>query len=322
MPLRYLVTFILPVLGLAACADTQSATGPSGRTPPEGTRKVWQFVATTGQINDALVHLTEGVDVKIKLFCGPGVDPHSFAASTQDVQAMEDADAIFYNGFHLEDKLHDLLHGRYAEKAWAMADAFPEQHRLDRLEDGKIDPGAPFDPHIWNHLPAWSECVGGLVARLTEIDPGNAESYRRNGDAYIGQIMDTHSWSQTQLAQLPADRRVLISAHDAFSYFAKVYDLEAVAVLGIGNNPEADVRTMRAVAETICDRRVPVIFMESISNSKIIDALQEACAARNWDVKIAEQTLYSDDLGETPPQDSFLGAFRSNVQIIADSLKN
>ena len=112
-----------------------------------------------------------------------------------------------------------------------------------------------------------------------------------------------------------------MSAHDAFNYFAKEYEMETLAVLGIGNDPEADIKTMREVAQEICDKKVPAIFMESITNPKVTQALQEACQARDWQVNLVDQPLYSDDIGEKAPQNTFLGAFKSNVEIIFESLK-
>lgn len=316
LPLLLLLVALVSHFG---CSD-----GPRGdsATTDSITKNASQLmlIATTGQVHDALVNLTEGVDVKLKRFCGPGVDPHSFQASTNDVRAMEQADAIFYNGFHLEAQLHELLTNRYEAKSWAMSEAFPEQYRLDWVEDGEIDPEAPYDPHIWNHLPAWKACVEGLAEQLAELDPANAEQYRSNGVKYIAQIEATHQWAKEQLGSLPQDRRFLVSGHDAFNYFAQVYDLRTVAVLGIGNDAEADIRKMREVAETICEHKIPVIFMESITNPKVTQALQEACQSRDWDVRIADEQLYSDDLGEMPPQDTFLGAFRSNVEIITKAL--
>lgn len=279
-----------------------------------------KLVATTGQINAALEQLTSGTDASITLFCGPGVDPHSFSASTKDVQAMIDSDIIFYNGFHLEARLTEHLHGSFEEKAWSMASAFPENFRLDWVEDGEINADAPFDPHIWNHLPAWAECVKAMAVRLGETDSKNAETYTTNANAYVAKVIETHQWAEEKLAALPTDRRIIVSAHDAFNYFAKVYNMETLAVLGIGNDPEADIKTMRTVAETICDKKIPAIFMESITNPKITQALQEACQARDWNVEMVSQPLYSDDIGETAPQNTFLGAFRSNVDIIFESL--
>lgn len=305
------VCFCLVIAVLVGCSRLEPATSSS---------PTW--VATTGHIADALAKISDGVDVDIKLLCGPGIDPHSYQASLGDVQAMAKADAIFFNGFHLEAKLHDLLHDEFGEKSWAMASAFPEEARLDWIEDGKTNPELPFDPHIWNHLPAWSSCVEGLIGRLQEIDPDNADTYHANGDAYIAEIQALHEYALQRFEAIPADQRVLISAHDAFNYFAKVYGFETEAVLGVGNDAEADVKRMREVASIVCDRRVPVIFLETITNPKVTEALQEACAARDWSVKIADAPLYSDDLGSEPPHDTFLGAFRSNVTLIAESLTN
>ena len=309
--------FVCSFVGCDSLSNPDVASGESS----SGVSDSLSIVATTGQINAALQKLTAGTDASIKLFCGPGVDPHSFSASTQDVQAMLDADLVVYNGFHLEAKLSEHLHGKFEDKAWSMASAFPESAKLDWVEDGEVDSEAPFDPHIWNHLPGWSECVKGLAKKLGEVDPAHADSYSKNGDAYVAEIMEAHDWAKGTLAAIPEENRTIVSAHDAFNYFAKEYDMETLAVLGIGNDPEADIKTMREVAVKICDRKVPAIFMESITNPKVTQALQEACAARDWEVKLVEQPLYSDDIGEKAPQNTFLGAFKSNVQVIFESLK-
>ena len=83
------------------------------------------WVATTGHIADALREISAGTNVNIKTLCGPGVDPHSYNASTNDVQAIANADAVFFNGFHLEARLHHLLETEFGDKSWAMAAAFP-----------------------------------------------------------------------------------------------------------------------------------------------------------------------------------------------------
>lgn len=301
-------------LGLG-CADMgQTSTSLDALVQP------FKVVATTGQINSALVKITQGTDCSIKLFCGPGVDPHSFSASSKDVQSMLDADLIIYNGFHLEAKLSEHLDGAFAEKSWSMASAFPETDRLDWIEDGEVDPNAPFDPHIWNHLPAWAECVTALADQLGKADPHNAETYQANGKEYVEEILESHQWAKEKLATLSQSNRTIVSAHDAFNYFAKVYDMETLAVLGIGNDPEADIKTMRNVAKTICEKRIPAIFLESITNPKVTIALQEACTARDWKVELVDQPLYSDDIGPEAPQNTFLGAFKSNVDVIFESL--
>lgn len=281
----------------------------------------FKIVATTGHIHDALLAITDGTSPNMKLLCGPGVDPHSYSASTGDVKAMEAADIIVWNAFHLEAQLESLMKDTFKGKAWSMASAFPEDQRLDWVEDGEIDPEAPFDPHIWNHLPGWAACVEALAKHLGTVDKDNAETYTKNGKAYADKVREAHTWAKTKLAEIPAERRFLVSGHDAFNYFAKAYGLDTVAVLGVGNDQEADIQTMREVGKTIAERKVPVIFMESLTNPKITQALQEATKGQGWEVKIADDSLYSDDLGESAPQNTYLGAFRSNVELIHSALK-
>lgn len=312
--LKSLFAFLVPCMLLVGCTNTDQPSTPH----KDATLNI---VATTGQINSALQKLTANTNTNINLFCGPGVDPHSFSASAQDVLAMLDADLIIYNGFHLEAKLTEHLHGKFENKSWSMASAFPETARLGWVEDGEVDPNAPFDPHIWNHLPGWTECVQGLAEKLAEADPDNADTYNKNAEAYVAEINQAHTWAKEKLAALPPAHRTIVSAHDAFKYFANNYDMEAEAVLGIGNDPEADIKEMRRVAGIVCDKKIPAIFMESITNPKVSQALKEACQAREWDVKLVDQPLYSDDIGDQAPQNTFLGAFKSNVEIISEALK-
>lgn len=314
---RCSLTMVLLITGLAAALGC----GKSGSTAGGKNSGSLNLIATTGQINSALLAITDQTDCTIKLFCGPGVDPHSFAASTNDIQSMKDADAIFYNGFHLEARLQEHLHDLFADKSWAMASAFPQDARIDWLEEGQQDPDAPFDPHIWNHLPGWAACVSGLTEKLVELSPANAERFRANSEKYLQSIDQTHQWATEQLKDIPQDRRYIVSAHDAFNYFAKVYDMKTLAVLGIGNDAEADIQTMQNVADLIVEKKIPVIFLEAITNPKVSVALKEACQSKGWDVKIVQQQLFSDDLGEQPPQNEFLGAFRSNVDVIVANLQ-
>ncbi|MEM9380879.1 MAG: zinc ABC transporter substrate-binding protein [Planctomycetota bacterium] len=309
---RALLTAMGGVLGavLVGCGGSEA----------EGARPV--VVVTTGHIHDAAAAIVEGTDVELQLLCGPGVDPHSYSASTRDVLAMDRAQAILFNGFHLEAQLGEILDGgKFEAKSWSMAGAFPADRRLDWVEDGEVDPNAPFDPHIWNDLEGWSVCVEALAAHLGTVFPDQAEAFAKNGAAYVAEVRAADAWATEQLSSLPKERRLLVSGHDAFSYFARGYDMETIAVLGVGNDPEADLRTMRSVAEAVSERKVPTIFLESITNPKLTEALQEACEARGWKVEIAETPLYSDDLGDKAPVDTFLGAFRSNVETIVAALQ-
>ena len=140
-------------------------------------------------------------------------------------------------------------------------------------------------------MPGWTKCVEGLTKKLAAADPDHAEAYNKNAEAYVAEIIDAHAWAKEKLASLSANHRTIISAHDAFKYFANQYGMEADAVLGIGNDPEADIVEMRRVAKIVCDKKVPAIFMESITNPKVTQALKEACQDRNLSlIHISEPT--------------------------------
>ncbi|MDG1049212.1 MAG: zinc ABC transporter substrate-binding protein [Planctomycetota bacterium] len=295
------------VLPMGGCSD---AGGTSG---------VPLVVVTTGQIHDATRALVEGVEVELKLLCGPGVDPHSYGASTGDVLAMDRAKLIVFNGFHLEAQLAELLEREaIAEKAWSMAGAFPAERRLSWSEDGVETDG--FDPHIWNDLRGWSVSVEALSTELAELFPAEAQRIAANSERYVTEVTEMDAWAREELARLPESRRVLVSGHDAFSYFARNYGLETVAILGVGNDPEADLKSMRLVAEQVVAKKVPAVFLESVTNPRLTQALIEACEARGWSTRIADDPLYSDDLGVEAPVDTFLGAFRANVMAISSAL--
>ncbi len=305
------------IVALLACI-----VGCTNSTSNDSANAGITVIATTGQIHSALQHIVEGTPTTLKLFCGPGVDPHSFSASFNDVQAMVDADLIVYNGYHLEAKLDEHLHGTFKEKSWSMASAFPTSNRLDWVEDGKTDPAAPFDPHVWNDLPGWAKSVQALTDHLVEIDGQHAALYRENSTKYIAKLKETHQWAKSKLDKIPEDRRTIISAHDAFGYFAKNYGMKTSAPLGVSNDAEADIQKIREIAQLICQEKIPAIFLETITNAQVTRSLSEACEARGWKVNIVQQPLYSDDLGESAPYNTFLGAFRSNVDVIFAALSN
>lgn len=291
-------------------------TGCGGEASADGKLAM---VATTGHIHDALQQITAGAEdrVSLTLIYAPGTDPHTDAPSGKDIEALEDAKAIFYNGLHLEAPLSQLLTVEYADKSFEMASAFPES---TRLESGDEDEKKRFDPHIWNHLVGWAGCVEALAERVAELDPEEADRYRKQGKAYADELRKADAWAAEQLAAIPAERRFLVSTHDAFNYFAHPHELKTLSPLGISTDKQPSVAEMSEVVDLVIDNKVPVIFVESGTSSDVIRAIQEACSDKGWDVKVAAKELFADTLGE-PPYDTFLKAFRSNVEVISGALK-
>jgi manganese/zinc/iron transport system substrate-binding protein len=120
----------------------------------------------------------------------------------------------------------------------------------------------------------------------------------------------------TALSAIPADQRVLVTAHDAFGYFGNRYGIEVIGIQGLSTETEAGVADLQRVADTIIQRNVPALFVESTISPASIEAVQEAVADRGGNVVIGGQ-LYSDAMGDAgTPEGTYLGMYRSNVATI------
>jgi manganese/zinc/iron transport system substrate-binding protein len=295
-------------LGLAPLAGCQPAGDDLGG-------RALEIVTTTGMIAD-IVREVGGDRVRVTALMGPGVDPHLFKASEGDVGALAAADIIFYNGLHLEAKMGDVFAGMRARvPAVAVAEAVDPAMLLRPPEFA----GA-FDPHVWMDVTLWKHAVERVAASLAGLDTLHAEGYRGRARAYLAVLDSLDGYVHEQLARLPADRRVLVTAHDAFNYFGRAYDVDVRGLQGLSTATEAGTADVRNLAAFIAERRLPAIFVESSISSRTIEAVQAAARALGHDVRIGG-SLYSDALG-SPGSDaeSYVGMIRHNVDTIVAAL--
>lgn len=295
-------------LALAACGG---ATGPgaAGDVRP-------RVVATTTIVAD-LVRQVGGADVEVTALMGPGVDPHLYKASAGDVRTMASAAVIFYSGLHLEGKMAELfekLDGRGASTV-AVAECLPP----DRLIEIPGFAGT-HDPHVWFDVGLWAATTGCVADALAAADPARADAYRERAAAYAAELAALDAEVRERLAAIPAERRVLVTAHDAFGYFGRAYGLEVRGLLGVSTAAEAGAGDVQALADFITERRLPAVFVESSVAPRYIQALTEAVASRGHTVAIGG-SLYSDALGGPgTPEATYVGTVRANVEIIAVAL--
>ncbi|MEM1333315.1 MAG: zinc ABC transporter substrate-binding protein [Actinomycetota bacterium] len=298
------------VLGALGLGLTAAACGSDASD--DGDRPL-EVVATTGQLHDAVANVA-GDLVELTPLLGPGVDPHLYVPTEGDVQTFDDADVIFYNGLFLEAQMERILEQLAGSKTVvAVGDEQPE--------DGLIPVGGgEFDPHIWNDPTLWQMVVETIRDTLVADDPDNADAYRENSEAYLAEIEATDAEVEQLLAAIPAEQRLLITAHDAFGYFAQRYDLEVTGLQGISTESEASTRDVQDLADLIVDRSIPAIFVETSVSARSIEAVQAAVEAQGASVEIGG-ALFSDALGESGhPADTYLGMLRHNAETIAGAL--
>ena len=248
---------------------------------------------------------------------GSGVDPHLYKASEGDVSKLTNADVVFYSGLHLEGKLVDVF-----ERMGQSSNTVALAEVLDK--DGLIGSeyfASSYDPHIWFNIEYWKQITSYLADELGKIDPKNADFFEKNKLAYLEQLDQLEKEVRQTIATLPEDKRVLVTAHDAFSYFGKEYGFEVVGLQGLSTATEAGVQDVQNLADLIIDKQVKAIFVETSVPKRTIEALQQAVKAQGFDTQIGG-TLYSDALGNAGTDEgTYIGMFRYNVGTIVQALK-
>ena len=273
-------------------------------------------VTTIGMITD-IVEQVGGSRVRVEGLMGPGVDPHLYKASEGDLRRLERADVVFFGGLHLEAKMADVLE-RIGERraTQAVTDEIPRSLLL-RPAQFK----GQYDPHVWFDVALWMQAVEQVRDTLVRLDPQSAGLYRRNADAYLGRLRALDRYVHEQAATVPADRRVLVTAHDAFNYFGRAYGFDVRGLQGISTAAEAGAGDVQQLARFIAERRIPAIFVESSVSSRTIEAVREAVRARGFDVRIGG-SLYSDAMGTAGTADgTYIGMVRHNIDAIVEGLR-
>jgi len=289
----------------------------SGCAPPEPAASQGRLnvVTTVGMIRD-VVQNVGGDHVHATGLMGPGVDPHLYKASEGDVRRLFRADVVFYGGLHLEAKMAEVLEemgGR--TRVVAVTDAIPRGRLLSPPEFE----GA-FDPHVWFDVKMWEMTVDTIASTLAAADPANAAAYRRNAAAYHARLDSLDAYVRAQAARVPAEKRVLVTAHDAFNYFGRAYGFQVRGLQGISTASEAGTGDVQALAEFIARRKIPAVFVESSIPRRTIEAVQEAVRDRGWQVRIGG-SLYSDAMGDPgAPQGTYDGMVRHNIDTLVGAL--
>ena len=292
---------ILAAFSMAGCGPTETGDGRIKAT------------CTVGMVAD-MVRAIGGDRVAVTQLMREGVDPHTYKASAGDVSALGSADMVFYSGLHLEGKMAEQLERMARRKpSVAVAESLPAQALLD--SDGA------HDPHVWFDAALWSQASESVCAALCKRDPGHAADYKARTAAYRERLAALHEWAKKELASIPARRRVLVTAHDAFRYFGRAYGIEVRGIQGISTESEAGVRQVNQLVDFIADRGVKAVFVESSVSDRNVRALVEGCSARGHRVKVGGQ-LFSDAMGKDgTPEGTYEGMVRHNVRTIAEALR-
>ncbi|MEM6793907.1 MAG: zinc ABC transporter substrate-binding protein [Acidobacteriota bacterium] len=295
---------LLLALGCApAPPDSGAGNGPA------------QVVATTGMIADTAARIA-GELAEVQGLMGPGVDPHLYKASESDVRTLSEADLILYNGLFLEGKMGDILVKLARDRpVVAISEVIPEEKRREPPElEGQ------YDPHIWFDVSLWTETVTPIADALVEILPEHEDLLRAQAEAVRQELVDLDAWVVGKIGELPEERRVLITAHDAFGYFGDRYGLEVIGIQGISTLAEAGLQDVDRVVDLVVERDIPAIFVESSVPRRTVEAVRAAADSRGHRVEIGGE-LFSDAMGAPgTPEGTYEGMVRHNVETVVGAL--
>jgi manganese/zinc/iron transport system substrate-binding protein len=282
-------------------------------TKPSGKLKV---VVTTSMLTDLVKNI--GADlIEIEGLMGPGVDPHLYKASEGDVSKLFNADVIFYNGLHLEGKLVAVFEKMDTQKTTVALGEFLAKEGLI----GSDYFASNYDPHVWFNIQYFKEFSDKVTSVLSEKDPKNAASFTANNLAFQQELDLLHTAVVNTIATLAPEKRILVTAHDAFNYFGKAYGFNVVGLQGLSTATEAGVQDVQKLSEYIIANKVKAIFIESSVPRRTIEALEAAVLSKGHQVSIGG-SLYSDALGDGGSvEGTYVGMFLYNVKTIVNALQ-
>jgi manganese/zinc/iron transport system substrate-binding protein len=296
---------ILVILGVLAGSYAEAAY--KGNYP-------YTITTTVGMLAD-IVKQVAADKATVNQIIGAGVDPHVYNPTRSDLATLLKADAILYVGLVLEGQMGNALE-KIAKRrpVFAIGDQLPQDYLLESATAGHPD------PHVWMDVQGWIQAVAVVAEALSEFDPANAAIYKTNAEAYTVRLTDLDAYAKRVLASIPENQRVMITAHDAFNYLGRAYDLEVVGIQGISTESEAGLKDINRIVGLLVDRKIPAVFVETSVSDKNVKALIEGAGARGHTVKIGG-TLFSDAMGKAGTYEgTYIGMIDHNVTTITRAL--
>ena len=272
-------------------------------------------VATIGMIADVAANVA-GECVAVEAMMGSGVDPHLYQASAGDVRSLQQADAIVFSGYSLEGQLGEVL------------DKLGEKKPTVAVSPAAIDPSDliptqdvyGIDPHLWMDASLWAKIAPVIAETFAGIAPDCAGDMHVRAQTYRDQLAALHGWIEASVASIPENQRILVTAHDAFAYYGRAYGIEVAGIQGISTESEAGIADIREMVDTVVGRDVPAVFIESTINPRTIQAVIDAAAEKDQEIKIGGE-LYSDAMGEADTAGgTYIGMLVENTLTIVDAL--
>lgn len=300
-------------------------------------------VATSFSILEDMVKNVVGEHAEVVSLVGAGADVHHYEFKPSDVKVFaenKEINVLFTNGLELDSWTEQLAKAaNFQGKVVALSEGvktrvfqadilgedeherykhhrqkYDDKHHHNHQAHAEYQYGE-FDPHAWQSLTNAQIYVDNIVKTLSELDAEHADIFAKNGAAYKEKIHTLDKQFKEQFATLAANKRYLVTSHEALGYFADAYDLKVLTPLGFANNAEPSAKDIAMVVKAIRELKVPAVFLENTENPKVVEQI-----ARESKTKVGG-TLYTDALSKEAPANSYLGMMEQNGKTILEALK-
>lgn len=265
-----------------------------------------------------LVREIGGERVSVTALVGPDEDAHAFQARPSDARRVKDARLAFANGLGFDNWMERLAHAAGVQQLVIASDGLAalDTHEGEKAHGGHSghDHGAS-DPHAWQDPRNVLVYADNIRAALSAADPAGSDYYQRNAQAYKTALQSLDARIRKAVESLPADRRRVVTSHDAFGYFARAYRLDFIAPVGLGNEADPSAAGMAALIRQIRETKVPAVFLENVADPRLLERIRRETGARVGGI------LYSDALSKrNPAASTYIGMMESNLATLMTAL--
>jgi len=267
-------------------------------------------VATFSILGD-LVRNVGGDRLEVTTLVGANGDAHVYEPSPADAKRLAAARIVFMNGLGFEGFMARLVKASGTKAVVVVASTGVTPRQMGHGEPGH----ASIDPHAWQSVANAKIYVANIRDALATADPAGTAVYEANATAYLARLDALESEVREIVARIPADRRRIISTHDAFGYFSEAYRLEFIAPQGVSTEAEVSARDVARIISQVRKQKIPAVFLENVSDSRLVRRIAEETGAK------IGGTLYSDALtdenGEAP---TYIDMVRHNIRTLSAAL--
>ena len=284
----------------------------------EDTGNKIKVVTTIGMITD-LVQEIGGEKVSVQGLMGPGIDPHLYRASEGDVAKLANANIIFYHGLHLESKMIDIF-----DKMKKHTKTVAITHTLDtnKLHKPESYEGY-YDPHIWFDISLWTKTINSVTTALIEYCTSeNKDYFTTQGNRYKKELETLHKWIIKTLEPLNKDKRILVTAHDAFGYFGSAYDFEVLGLQGISTESEAGTKDVKTLQKRFLIDKYLLFLWNHRSQNAMFRQYKKPLKRVAGTSKLEESFSQTQWVILAQEEGTFIGMVKHNITTILQGLNN